>query len=61
MRPSTVGEELDDRARVAQLTSALVSVVAARGRSEEALAIADSVGDELPAEERGDLEMKRAW
>ena len=31
-----------------------------RGRSDEALAIADSVGDELPAEERGDLEMKRA-
>ena len=36
-----VGEELDDRARVAQLTSALVSIVAARGRSDEALAIAD--------------------
>jgi len=55
-----VGEELADRARVAQLTSALVSVVAARGRSDEALAIADSVGDDLPVAERGDLEMKRA-
>ena len=56
----TVGESLDDRPRVAQLTSALVSVVAARGRSDEALALADSISDDLPADERGDLEMKRA-
>ncbi len=55
-----VGHELNDRTRLAQLTSALVHVVAARGRSDEALVLADSIGDEVPVEERGDLAMKRA-
>lgn len=55
-----IGDEIDDPVRVAQVTSALVYVVAYRGRPEEALALAESVGDALPASERGDLELRRA-
>jgi hypothetical protein len=44
----------------ARITSALVAVVAARGRPDEALGLAASVGERLPPDERADLEMKRA-
>ena len=57
------GEDGDgdgDQRSVAQIQSALVAVVAARGRPDEALAIADAARPHLPDDERADLEMKRA-
>ncbi len=49
-----------DDADAARITSALVAVVAWRGRPDEALALAASAERHLPSEERADLEMKRA-
>ena len=55
-----IGRTLDDARRVAQVQSALVAVLTARGRPEDALTLAariDGIGD---ADELADLEMKRA-
>lgn len=55
-----IGEQIGDGVLVARVSSALVVVVTARGRLGEALALADSIRDALPAAERADLDMKRA-
>jgi tetratricopeptide (TPR) repeat protein len=55
-----VGLRLDDPARVAQVRSALVPVLAARGRHDEALATVDAARDFVPPAELAELEMKLA-
>ncbi|MET0907984.1 MAG: tetratricopeptide repeat protein, partial [Ilumatobacteraceae bacterium] len=52
--------EVADEQLAAQVSSALVAVLGARGRGEEALALAESVEQLLPPMERADLDMKRA-
>jgi tetratricopeptide (TPR) repeat protein len=55
-----VAEVRGDEPGAARITSALVAVVAARGRPDEALALAASIDAQLDGAERADLEMKRA-
>ncbi len=55
-----LGRTLDDTSRVAQVESALVAVLMARGRPEAALALADRIDGINDADGLGDLEMKRA-
>lgn len=55
-----LGRALGDTRRVAQVESALVAVLMARGRAEEALALADAIEGIDEADELADLEMKRA-
>lgn len=55
-----IAEHIQDDARRAQVTSALVAVVTSRGRAEEALAIADEISGLRGPSERADLDMKRA-
>ncbi len=51
---------IDDELLVAQVSSALVLVLGASGRADEALDLARSVEHVLPPMERADLDMKRA-
>ncbi|MGB0112223.1 MAG: CHAT domain-containing tetratricopeptide repeat protein [Ilumatobacteraceae bacterium] len=55
-----VGEATGHPVRAAQVMSALVSVVGARGRPDEALELADEARAHLPSGELADLDMKRA-
>jgi CHAT domain-containing protein/tetratricopeptide (TPR) repeat protein len=55
-----LGRSIGDDHRVAQVSSALVPVLAVRGRSEEALELADAIDGLHGPAELADLEMKRA-
>lgn len=55
-----LAERIDERGLGVQVASTLVVVVTASGHLTEALALADSIRDELPAEDRADLDMRRA-
>jgi tetratricopeptide (TPR) repeat protein len=55
-----VGRMVDDRRRVAQVSSALVAVLASRGQPDKALALADSIVDLVVPADWADLSMKRA-
>ncbi len=55
-----IGHEIGDEAQRARVTSSLVSLLAAQGKSDEALSLAAEVRNALDLDERADLEMKRA-